>query len=153
MQPFRYRLQTLLDAAEHRENAVRSELARVRDDERRLRRALDEVCLRMHREQEDRHGALRGRIDVEDLRRRQGYLETLHRCRHRQQELVDAAAEKSHLVQERLIAAARWRRSLELMRERLRDDYVVEYKRAEVNEHDDMTTVRLVACRNQGGLS
>ena len=153
MQPFRYRLQTLLDAAEHREDAVRSELARVRDVEGRARRALDEVCRRVHREQEDRRGALRGRIDVEELRRRQDYLETLRRCRRRQQEMVDATAEESREAQERLVAAARWRRSLELMRERLLDDYVVECKRAEVNEHDDLTTVRLVACQNPGGLS
>lgn len=155
MSGFDFRLQPLLDHKRQQEEQKTLELARLADEERRAREALDA----MRREEQAHLRALeslarQGAIDPGRYQATTMYLEYLHRAIDRQTGLLDGVMadvdgrrlELQHLLKEK--------RSLERLRERRAEEAALDEARREARRVDEQTTARHVrrAAGAEGGL-
>jgi len=142
MRRFQFRLQALLDTARQRERGIQHDLVRAETIKRDAQVELNNL-IRMSAEWESRiRKNQRGRLDLNWLREQLGALGTLHEHIARQRQAVRTAEKASEETRERLTEAARWRKSLERLREKIRQEYQSECATRETRTLDDMATTR-----------
>jgi len=145
MKAFRFRLQTLLDVAEQREQGVRHELARALGVESDLRRKLEETRTNWLDWEQRLRETQCGVLDVRRLNEHIATVRMLQRRMGDQQQALRAAEQVTLRIRERLTDAAKERRSLERMRERQEDEHTDAVRADEVKRTDDLTTTRVAA--------
>lgn len=153
MQPFRFRLQTLLDVSEQSERNLRQELARIRTIEDVARcsfeKALDvwkcwEIKVRESQ---------RGRIQPFRLNELLRGLDSAQRRAIEARRTLQKAEAATEEARARLQEASIKRKSLEKLRERKHGEHAAAASRKETLMFDDMTAVRTAARTRQDSES
>ncbi len=150
---FVFKLETLLKLRQQREERQKRvvaerlrEIARVRDELDALDRRIAEQIDAMRSE------AGRLRIDVQGLARNRHWLSHLQRGRLESEGRLHAL--EARLAQERavLAGASRDKKVIEKLKERQRDRYNRELDRREVNEANELGTLRYLRQRRAEGI-
>ena len=151
MRKFQFRLQALYDAAQQREQGVRHDLVRADAIERRIRAQFD-AMLDTAAEWERRiRENQRGPHDLKLLREQLGALSLIQRHASKQQQTLRTAQRTTEKIRTQLTEAARQRKSLERLRERMEEEYLSECAAQQIKLSDDMTTMRAANDRLKAG--
>ena len=150
MRRFRFRLQALLDTAEHREKSLQHELIRAEAEERNVRQQLDSIMRVWAEWEEQIRNHQRGPLDLTLLQDQLNAVNTISQRAVEQREVVHSAEKAVSDARERLTEAARWRRSLERFRDRLHEQYENEHAAREIKASDEIAAIRAAAERIDG---
>lgn len=145
MAKFRYKLQTVLDVAEHKERSVRMDLVRAQAAESEARQRLD-ATLQMGTHWEERVRDLQhGRLDARQLHDMLRGLDSMRQRAAREREALRAAERAVEAVRVRLTEAAQSRKMLERLKERAGDEYNAQALSLQIKATDEIASVRSAA--------
>lgn len=142
MRKFHFRLQALYDSAQQRERGLRHDLARHQGIEQRIRAQLDALLETAAGWEERIRRNQRGPHDLKTMKEHLGALSMIQRHIARQQQALRTARRAAEKVRAQLTEAARKRKSLERLRERMEEEYLSKCAARQVKLADDMATVR-----------
>jgi len=147
MRKFQFRLQALHDTAYQRERSVRHDLVRAEGIETRIRAQLDAMT-RTAADWESRiRDNQRNSMNVKALKEQLGALGLIQRQILKQHQSLKQAQKATEKVRAQLSSAARKRKSLERLRERMYDEYKEECAARQVKLADEMASVRAATHR------
>ena len=150
MKRFHFRLQALLDVAQHRERSLQIELVGAQSAELEIRRR-HEAALRLLAEWEKRiRENQKGQLDSRLLKDLLRGLEAVRQRAAKERETLRAAEQVVEGVRERLTEAARSRKSYENLRERMEKEHESADARQQIKTSDDMSAVRAATARVGG---
>ena len=139
MKKFRFRLQTLLDIREAREQEIQNELAgilgiqnRERARQYQLRQGIDEQSNRF------RQKISSGKYTVNEAMLFERFMDVSYRAIDTAEDRVQSMEPVVQEIRERLVAASREKKVVEKLRQRKLDEYNYNMNREITKEYDDM---------------
>ncbi len=150
MPRFRFRLQAVLNAAEHSEQQVRRAFAQAQTAEEAARRRLDSIASALSEWENQIRAQQRGELVVSALRGQIGAARALRKRLVGEREVLRQASRNREAVQARLVEATRRRRSLEILRDRLRASHEAEESARRTKATDDLVNTRHALNQAQG---
>jgi len=142
MRKFRFSLQAPLDHARHVAEQIELELAQLR---RRLQMERDKLNSYLRRRLEQQNSLAResrGKLDLEQVRRRQRHIDALGEAVERQKLVAVAAQQAAERKREELVAAMKRRKTLERLHDRRAEEHRREMERVEQKFLDDIAVTR-----------
>jgi len=150
MRKFNFKLQAFHDASRQRERSIRHDLVRAEGVEQRLRTQLD-ALLNSAAEWEERiRETQRGPLDHKKLSERIGALSMTRRQIGRQRQALEQASHETEKIRRQLTEAARKRKTVERLRDKMEEEYLEECAAARERQTDDMVATRAANKRIDG---
>lgn len=142
MKRFRFKLQTVLDQRQAKEDHILAELGELRQEEAReverllsLRQRLEDTCVSIEL-------ALRRNASSDDVARRQDYAEVTVEDIKLQELTIEGVRNRVEAKRIELIEAMKDRKVLETLRDKQEREYIAAHEREEQNMLDEMASVR-----------
>jgi flagellar FliJ protein len=140
---FRFRLQPVLEHRRRLEELAQIELAQAQAVQQREEAALqslhERARLAVDRLEQQR---LAGPLDIEVLLLGMRYLDVLKGQADRQQQVVERLREQAEAKRQALIGSMQQRKVLEQLRERQRNAFLLEQRRQEARQVDELVVMR-----------
>lgn len=142
MKKFRFKLQTVLDQRQAREDRMLAELGELRQEEAReverlmsLHQRLEDTCASIEL-------ALRQNASTEDISRRQNYAEVTVEDIRLQELIIEGVRNRVEVKRVELVEAMKDRKVLEAFRDKQEHEYIAAHEKAEQDMLDEMASVR-----------
>lgn len=139
MKRFEFRLQKLLDLREAREKEIKSELAKLMQDQNAERARQEELRGGIERQRRDFGERFRrGAYTPHEAILFERYVDVSYRAIEAAEERIRAMEPAIEKVRQRLVEASRQKKVVEKLKERRRAEYEYETNRELMKENDDM---------------
>lgn len=138
MRKFRFSLQAPLEHAQHVEERLKTELARLLERVRMEREKLVNYTRRRAAHQASLTRECAGTLDLEQVRRRQRHIDALGDAIERQKQALAAAQQAASRKREAVVAAMKRRKTLERLRDRRAEEHRREMQRLEQKFADEI---------------
>lgn len=142
MKKFRFKLQTVLDQRQAKEDQRLAELGELRQEEAREMERLVELHQRLQDAFASIELALQQNASPEDIARRQDYAEVTVEDIKLQELIIEGVRNRVEVKRVELVDAMKDRKVLETLRDKQEHEYIAAFEKAEQDMLDEMASVR-----------
>lgn len=142
MKKYKFRLQTLLDQRQAKEDKLLRELGLIRQEEVDAALQLSKLEERLQRAESAMINMLQNNANTLEISRLDEYQKAIRDDIKLQELTIEAIRKKVEAKRNELVEAMKDRKVLEALRDKQEKEYIQQYLKAEQNEMDEMASVR-----------